>query len=87
MVELFLKNNWRSMLFLIGLVLLWIVFPTPYSFWITNKENGTEAFRMNRLTGKIETWYPSLGWATWSTDSWIAFRKAQDQKKEAAGLK
>jgi len=82
MIENLIKTNWRTLLFLF--VALWVilVFPTPFKYY---SEQDGDQFRRNRLTGKVESWYGSLGgFYLWSTDTWLAAEKTRKEKEAAA---
>ena len=80
MIETFLKTNWRTLLFFFVLLWSWLVFPTPFEYDST--KDGI-LFRRNRLTGKVEQWYGSLGggFYLWNDDNWLAGQKIRKEKE------
>ena len=80
MIETLLKTNWRTLLFFFVLLWSWLVFPTPFEYDST--KDGI-LFRRNRLTGKVEQWYGSLGggFCLWNDDNWLAGQKIRKEKE------
>ena len=80
MIETLLKTNWRTLLFFFVLLWSWLVFPTPFEYDST--KDGI-LFRRNRLTGKVEQWYGSLGggFYLWNDDNWLAGQKIRKEKE------
>ena len=80
MIETLLKANWRTLLFFFVLLWSWLVFPTPFEYDST--KDGI-LFRRNRLTGKVEQWYGSLGggFYLWNDDNWLAGQKIRKEKE------
>ena len=80
MIETFLKTNWRTLLLFFVLLWSWLVFPTPFEYDST--KDGI-LFRRNRLTGKVEQWYGSLGggFYLWNDDNWLAGQKIRKEKE------
>ena len=80
MFETLLKTNWRTLLFFFVLLWSWLVFPTPFEYDST--KDGI-LFRRNRLTGKVEQWYGSLGggFYLWNDDNWLAGQKIRKEKE------
>jgi len=80
MIETFLKTNWRTLLFIFVLLWSWLVFPTPFKYY---SEKDGDLFRRNRLTGKVEQWYGSLGggFYLWNDDNWLAGQKIRKEKE------
>lgn len=86
-MESIIKNNWRTLLLIAGILTAWLVYPTPYVYWTVDYGSGADAYRMHRLTRRIDSWYSSLGgWAPWTTESWVSGTKMKQEKEKAAGL-
>ena len=84
MFENYLKKYWRSTLFFAAILWAVFIFPTPYRHYYDNEGNS---YRRNRLTGKIESWYGSLGgFKTCNTDNYLAAQKIRKQKEADAKL-
>ena len=83
MIETLLKTNWRTLLFFFVLLWSWLVFTTPFEYDST--KDGI-LFRRNRLTGKVEQWYGSLGggFYLWNDDNWLAGQKIRKEKEAVA---
>ena len=79
MIEIFLKKNWRSVILLAAVLFVWLVWPSPYSYY---KGKDSSQFRRNRLTEKVESYWGGLG--GWRYDDWESYTKA---KQESESLK
>ena len=72
MIEIFLKNNWRSVILLAAVLFVWLVWPSPYSYY---KGKDSSQFRRNRLTEKVESYWGGLG--EWRYNDWDSYNKAK----------
>jgi hypothetical protein len=84
MLEDYLKKNWRSTLFCAAILWAVFIFPTPYRHYSDNQGNS---YRRNRLNGKIESWYGTLGgYKTCNTENYLAAQKIRKQQEAEAKL-
>jgi hypothetical protein len=84
MIESYFRKYWRTVLFFGVVLWVWLIFPTPYKYYIDNEGNQ---YRRNRLTGRIECWYGNLGgFNTWNTESYLAAQKIRKQKEAEVKL-
>ena len=81
MIEIFLKNNWRSVILLVTVLLAWFVWPTPY-YYFNDKElgKGLDIYRQNRFTGRQEAYWGGLG--QWRYNDVKSFRQAGQELDE-----
>ncbi len=79
MIEIFLKKNWRSVIFLAAVLFVWLVWPSPYTYY---KAKDGSSYRRNRLTEKVESYWSSLG--GWRYNDYDSYNKA---KQESESLK
>jgi len=67
MVEVLLKNNWRTILVVGAILFAWFIWPTPYATpfgYVT--EGSANVVRYNRLTKGMDCYWWSDGkWRTW----------------------
>ena len=77
MIEIFLKNNWRSVILLVSVLLAWFVWPTAY-YYFNGKE--LELLRQNRFTGRQEAYWGGLG--QWRYNDVKSFRQAGQELDE-----
>jgi hypothetical protein len=75
MLEKFLKNNWRSAIFVGVILFAGFVWPTPYYYY---RSKDGSLFRQNRITRTTEGYWPAL--SQWRPDNLEAYTQA---KKEA----
>ena len=75
MLEKFLKNNWRSAIFVGVIFFAGFVWPTPYYYY---RSKDGSLFRQNRITRTTEAYWPEL--SQWRPDNLEAYTQA---KKEA----
>jgi len=72
MIEIFLKKNWRSVILLAAVLFVWLVWPSPYTYY---KGKDNSSFRRNRLTEKVESYWGGLG--EWRYNDWDSYNKAK----------
>ena len=75
MLEKFLKNNWRSAIFVGVILFAGFVWPTPYYYY---RSKDGFLFRQNRITRTTEGYWAEL--SQWRPDNLEAYTQA---KKEA----